>query len=103
MIEIFRKQDAATVGLLQNLLESEGIETYFRNEYVSTTGIAIPDFTPALCIIREADVDRAVELIRTYIESSRDEASAELTCPECGETSPGTFAACWNCGASLEA
>ena len=102
MIEIFRKQDATTVGLLQNLLESEGISTYFRNEYVSTNGIALPDFTPALCILNEADVERAVELIRTYIESSRDESSEELTCPECGESSPGTFAACWNCGASLE-
>lgn len=100
MTEIFRKHDGATVGHLQSLLEAEGIRTFFRNEYVS--GMAISEFTPTLCIINDADVDRAVELIRTYIGSSRDESSPELTCPKCGETCPGTFAACWNCGTSLE-
>jgi len=103
MIEIFRSRDSATVGQFQSLLESEGIRTYFRNEYVSATVIAVPEVTPALCIMNEADVDRGIELIRTYIESPRDELKPELTCPKCGENSPGTFAVCWSCGTSLEA
>jgi hypothetical protein len=101
MIEIFRHHDNATVGHLQNLLESEGIKTYYRNEYVSTAAIAVQEFTPALCILNDADLDRSVELIRNYIEALRDEPVAEITCQECGESSPGTFATCWNCGASL--
>jgi len=102
MIEIFRSRDAATIGHLQGLLESEGIKTYYRNEYLSITGVAM-DFTPALCIINEADVERGIEMVRSYLDSSRDGSFPERTCPNCGENSPGTFASCWNCGAELEA
>lgn len=98
MIEIFRSRDSATVGQFQSLLESEGIRTYFRNEYVSATSIAIPEVTPALCVMNDADLDRSVELIRNYIGTPQEEPIAELSCPNCGEKSPGTFAACWNCG-----
>jgi hypothetical protein len=101
MIEIFRHHDNATVGHLQNLLESEGIKTYYRNEYVSTAAIAVQEFTSALCILNDADLDRGVELIRNYIETLRDEPVEEITCQKCGESSPGTFATCWNCGAAL--
>ncbi|MES2923979.1 MAG: DUF2007 domain-containing protein [Verrucomicrobiota bacterium] len=102
MIEIFRNRDSATVGQFQSLLESEGIRTYLRNEYVSATTIAIPEVTPALCILNEADLDRSVELIRSYIEAPPDESLPELPCPKCGEKSPATFAVCWNCGNSME-
>lgn len=98
MIEIFRNRDSATVGQFQSLLESEGIRTYFRNEYVSATSIAISEVTPALCIMNEGDLDRSIELIRSYIEAPQEKPVPELTCPKCGEKSPGTFAACWNCG-----
>ncbi|RYD33491.1 MAG: hypothetical protein EOP85_20735 [Verrucomicrobiaceae bacterium] len=101
MIEIYRNRDSSTVGTLQSLLESEGIRTYLRNEHVSGTTVAIPEVYPALCVLEEADVERGVELIRGYIEEPRDESGPELTCPKCGEKSPGTFDACWNCGAQI--
>jgi hypothetical protein len=102
MIEIFRHHDSATVGQFQSLLESEGIKTYLRNEFGSATTALLPEVTQALCILDEADLDRGVEMIRSYIEAPRDEPLAELSCPKCGEKSPATFAVCWNCGASLE-
>lgn len=103
MTEVYRSHDSATVGHLQSLLESEGIKTYFRNEHVAQTAIAIQEFTPALCILDEGDVARGVDVIRAYLESTRDVTSAEITCPKCGESNPGNFAACWSCGAPLEA
>ncbi len=103
MIEIFRNRDSATVGQFQSILESEGIRTYLRNEYVAATTILFPEATSALCILNEADLDRSVELIRNYIEAPGDESLAEFPCPKCGEKSPAAFAVCWNCGASLEA
>ncbi len=102
MTEIYRSRDTVTAGVLQSLLESEGIKTYFRNEHVSTTIIAVPEVTPALCILNDADIDRGVELIRTYLESAQNEPSQEITCTTCEETSPATFATCWSCGALLE-
>lgn len=101
MIEIYRNRDSATVGTLQSLLESEGIRTYLRNEHVSGTTVAVPEVFPALCVMDAADVKRGVELVRGYIEVPSGESGPELTCPKCGEKSPGTFAACWNCGAQI--
>jgi len=102
MIEVFRSRDSVIVGHLQSLLESEGIETYFRNEHVANTAIAISEFTPVLCILDEAEVDRGGDLIRDYLGSSTEGVSADQTCSKCGETSPGAFAACWKCGAHLD-
>jgi len=102
MIEIYRNRDSATVGHFQSLLESEGIRTYFRNEFVSATVLAIPEVIPALCIIDEADLERAVELIRTYLEGRPEKPVPDLACPKCGEKSPGTFAVCWKCGAPMD-
>jgi hypothetical protein len=100
MTEIFRNRDSATIGHLQSLLESEGIRTHLRDEHGGNT--AFPVVTPALCILDDADVERGVELIRAYIESSRASSNEEQTCPQCGETCPGTFAVCWKCGAALD-
>ena len=103
MTEVFRDRNSATIGLLQSLLESEGIRTYLRNDYAASTTIAIAEVTPALCILEDADVERGVELIRAHMGSSPVAvANEEQTCPQCNETSPGSFAVCWNCGTGLD-
>lgn len=101
MIEIYRSRDSATVGSLQGLLEAEGIRTYVRNDSVSRMMVEIPEVYPALCVLDEEDVDRGVELVRDYTEAPRNETGPERICPKCGENSPGTFDACWNCGALI--
>jgi hypothetical protein len=100
MIEVYRNQDSATIGHLQSLLESEGIRTYLRNEFASSTTITVSEALPALCILEDSDIERGVELIRAYIESCSANSNEEQTCPQCGETSPKTFAVCWKCGAA---
>jgi len=102
MIEIYRNRDSAVVGHFQSLLEAEGIRTFLRNDHVSNTALALAEFTPALCVMDEVQVDRAVELIRGYLETPADEPEGELACSGCGEISPATLAACWNCGTGLE-
>lgn len=103
MTEVFRKQDSATIGHLQSILESNGIKTYLRNEFAASTTIAVPEVTPALCILNDADVERGVTLIRDYLESSIAISETCLTCANCGEISPGTFSKCWKCEAPLDA
>lgn len=102
MIELLRFREMEKVGLLQSILEAEGIPTYIRNQDLSTTALPISDFAPALCITNDADKDRAVALIRDHLQTEPAAPGTEHTCPKCGERSPGNFAACWSCGAALD-
>lgn len=100
MIEILREPDLVRIGPLRQMLESEGIRTFIRNESMPMVEAPIPVFQPALCIMDEADHSRALELIREF-ETPAGDPSVEIPCAACGETSPGNFASCWNCGAGL--
>lgn len=102
MIELFRDPEMARVGQYQSILEAEGIPTFVRNENLSGTEVVIPSFYPALCVVDDNDHARAMEIIRSY-EQEVPGSEEEIRCPKCGELSPGTFAACWNCGAALGA
>ena len=101
MIELFRDKDMTRVGHFQSLLEAEGIKTFVRNESLSVTEAAIPVFSPALCILDEADKDRAVAILQQQIQASREAVKTEVLCPSCGETNPGNFEVCWNCRQDL--
>lgn len=102
MIELLREPDLIRIGPLRQMLESEGIRTFVRNENLSNLEAPIPVFQPALCVVDDADYPRAVSLIRQFEEPVGDPLM-EIRCPQCGETSPGTFAQCWNCQAPLAA
>ena len=101
MIEVFRNSEFAKVGQYRGILEAEGIRTFIRNESVSGTEVLIPTFYPALCILDEADHDRALGIIKSYEEAPPVDPAGEIVCKECGEASPGTFGNCWNCGSAL--
>jgi hypothetical protein len=101
MTEVYRNQDSVTIGHLQSLLEANGISTYLRNDYVASTTMPFPEVTPALCILKNADVERGVTLIREHIKKTDTVTDVELTCESCGEVSPGTFATCWKCEMTL--
>ena len=101
MKEIYRSQDSARVGLLADQLESEGIQTLIRNDMLTGIYYPQPEFAPALCVLDEADAERAVEIIRAFFAKAGPEAQTELECPICREMSPGNFSHCWKCGAEL--
>ncbi len=100
MIELLREPDLIRIGPLRQMLEREGIRTFVRNENLAMVEAPIPVFQPALCIVEEGDYERAVALIREF-EQPVGDPSEEVRCPACGETSPGTFAHCWNCNGEL--
>ncbi len=101
MIEILREVDMSRIGLLQGLLESNGIKTFVRNEFLSATEVMIPAFYPALCIVDDNDLQRAIEVIRKHEREFEGDADREVHCHHGGEDSPGTFAVCWSCGTEL--
>jgi hypothetical protein len=97
MKEIFTHQDSARVGLCRSLLDEAGIACFVRNDAGGMiAGVPIPVFYPALCIINDADYDRA----RAIVAASQATVSAtggDWICPHCQSAVPATFASCWNC------
>lgn len=104
MKELFRERDFTRVGYLQSILESEGIPTLIRNEHLNTCGLAdlpIPEFFPALCVIKDEDYDQAVQLIRENLASDPRSTEPDVICSHCAESSPANFDSCWNCGSAI--
>lgn len=102
MIELLRYRDVTRVAYYRGLLENAGIQTFIRNENLSTTeGVSIPDFFPALCILNEDDQERAMRLINEDLENSQTAVIGEVICKSCGEPSPSNFDTCWKCGSDL--
>lgn len=101
MIEIIREREPARIGYYQTILESAGIQTFIRNENLSTNEAPIPVFWPALCIVNDADHERALAVIRERTEGDEEKSKTEINCPSCNEPNPGNFDYCWSCGAEL--
>jgi hypothetical protein len=107
MKELFREADSAIVGHMKSILENEGIATVIRNEHLYMAGLSevpIPDFFPALNVIHDEDYQRALLVLKKYVENSRanvGKVDEEVACPSCGEINPGNFEACWSCESLL--
>ena len=90
-----------TINHFKNLLESEGIPCQIRNEHLGSIMGEMPfvETWPELWVVNDLDFDRATQLI-TAVDAESPEKS--WRCRKCGEVNEGQFAACWNCGTSLE-
>lgn len=91
-----------TISHYRNLLASEGIPAFIRNEYLGAIVGEMPyqEVWPELWVRNDLDYDRAVQLIdgaKILGESPR----APWACAHCGTDNEGQFAACWSCGRAL--
>lgn len=109
MKQVFVDMDSTRVAFARNLLEAEGIACFIQNEHTRTLGPSIAGYSythlldPALCILDDSQWDRAMEIIRTHFQSGAEDPALETeahewVCTACGESSPGGFDLCWNCG-----
>lgn len=101
MKELFREQDITRVHYFKAVLEERGIPTMIRNEYLTMSGITeipIPEFFPALCVMRDSDYPAAVEMIREHLKANEVQSDEDVICQFCGETNPGNFEICWSFG-----
>ncbi len=97
MHEVFRHIDSATVGLVNEILKSEGIRTVIRNWSGSNiTSVPIPEFYPNISVESQDEADRSKEIIKDYFSAGRDPGD-DWICPKCGESVPGNFQECWSC------
>ena len=103
MIELITDPTPGRIAFFREILESQGIRTFVRNENMSGTEGMIPIFHPGLCIVNDSDLETAKRLIMENQPSEISETAPETSCPACGEKNPGNFASCWNCDAELPA
>lgn len=104
MRELFRELDLTKVSFYKMLLDEAGIPTLIRNEYLTGSGLSeipIPEFFPALCVLRDEDHEEAVRIIREHLTTFQAGADTEVICGGCGEANPGNFSDCWSCGGDL--
>jgi hypothetical protein len=101
MKELVRERALVQLSHYRAVLEAAGIPTFIRNENLANVEAPIPVFCPALCVVRDEDYERALELLREATEAAEQASTEEAPCPACGEANPGNFDLCWNCGADL--
>jgi hypothetical protein len=101
MREVFVHQDSTRVGFFKSVLDEAGIANLIRNEHSNTllTGMPSPVFFPALCVVHDEDYDRALELLREFVDEPPSQAP-DWICDKCGAEVPGNFDSCWECGES---
>ncbi len=99
MKKVTSNESLVTVSHYKNLLESEGIKAFIRNEHLGSIMGEMPlqEVWPELWVQNDLDLDRARQLIDAAI---LDESPAEdWICAACGADNEGQFAACWQCEA----
>jgi hypothetical protein len=87
-----------TINHFKNLLESEGIAAFLRNEYLGSIVGEMPfqEVWPQLWVKNDLDYDRALQLIDSD-KLAGESPSVPWRCVHCGTENEGQFAACWQC------
>jgi hypothetical protein len=93
---IFSSHDRIAVHHARNLLESAGIRTEVRNEFLVS---AMGELPPAECdaqvwILDDRDEPSAIEVLRHPAPSG-----PHWLCAACHEECEDQFTQCWRCGA----
>jgi len=86
-----------TISHYRNVLQSEGIEAFIRNEHLGGILGEMPfqEVWPQLWVKNDLDLDRARQLIDRAITG--ESPTASWICDSCGSDNEGQFAVCWNC------
>jgi hypothetical protein len=91
-----------TITHYKNLLQSEGIDAFIRNEHLGSIMGEVPfqEVWAELWVTDDLDYDRALQLIDNSIKE--ESPSESWSCKKCGTENEGQFAACWKCGENAQ-
>ncbi len=97
MKKVTSSDSLVTISHYRNLLESEGIEAFIRNEHLGGILGEMPfqEVWPELWVRNDLDLDRAKQLIDASI--TQESPAEPWRCDNCGTDNEGQFAACWQC------
>ena len=99
MKKVFCAENTIEVGLINGILEANGINCLIKNQNLGGALGEIPPFEcwPEIWVTNDADYPRAVELVKET--SPENGSSREDWLCLCGEQIESQFSACWQCGA----
>ena len=99
MKKVTSADSVITINHYKNLLHSEGIPAFVRNEHFGSIMGEVPfqEVWPELWVENDLDYDRALQLIDAA-GITAESPSAPWRCSHCGAENEGQFAACWQCG-----
>ena len=99
MIKVTSADSLVLISHYKNLLESEGIDAFIRNEHLGSILGEMPfqEVWPEVWVRNDLDFDRAKQLIDASIE--QESPAKSWKCRKCGALNEGQFAACWQCQA----
>jgi len=99
MRKVTASESIVTISHYRNILATEGIEAFIRNEHLGSIVGEMPfqEVWPELWVKNDLDYDRALQLIdaATVLEESE---GVDWRCTNCDEVNEAQFAVCWNCG-----
>jgi hypothetical protein len=103
MLKVYSAQHPTEARLLKGILESYGITSEVRGEFLFSGRGGLPintETAPSVWIFDESRFDEARAIIKEYEDSERHDDSDKDTwiCKSCGEESESQFTECWNCG-----
>jgi len=96
MRQVYTSQDSTQVGYYKSILDEAGIASYIQNENSNNPEMAGANFFPALCVIRDTDYNKAIDLLKPQ-QQEVPVYTEEWKCPSCSEINPPNFGSCWNC------
>ena len=101
MKRIYTAANLADAHLVRDLLQHAGIAVHIFNEYAMAALGEVPmgSAYPQLWISQLHQEQHARAVIADY--EQRPAQTTIKHCFACGETNPGEFELCWNCGAAL--
>ena len=91
---------ATEAHLICGYLESQGIRTLVRGEFLAG---GIGELPAGLCkvwVVDDNEYPRADTLLRQFFQgtAAREHVHEHWRCPQCNEALDGQFTACWSCG-----
>lgn len=99
MKKVTSADSLVTINHYKNLLTSEGIPAFIRNEHLGGILGEMPfqEVWPELWVENDLDFDRALQLIDSN-NLLRESPESAWHCRICDAENEGQFAACWQCG-----
>ncbi len=99
MRDLITSLDSTRLGFFKSILDEAEISCFIRNETTAQlTNIFIGPLQPTLCLVDDADFEKASALLRPH-QSAEGGSSEEWLCPVCKESNPVSFEVCWKCQA----
>ena len=96
-VPLIRRLTTVEAHIVHDALVEAGIEARIRREHISAADVLHPTNGVEVWI-KPRDLNSA----RGLLDQLRQSADTQVKCSSCGESSPGHFGACWNCGAPLD-